>query len=58
MPIIRIELNNGNKGFMSPKLPANLPITLVRATRAETDEAQCRSATEDRRFHKADERAS
>ena len=25
---------------MSPKVPVNLPITLVKATRAESDEAQ------------------
>jgi hypothetical protein len=28
---------------MSPKVPLNLPITLVRATRAETDEALLKS---------------
>jgi len=28
---------------MSPKVPANLPITLVRATRAESDEALLKS---------------
>ena len=28
---------------MSPKVPANLPITLVKATRAESDEALLKS---------------